>query len=76
MTDWTPAECPQDSGIRAGHQFMLTTMHLTETESNEYRGQRRVEVRAAAVAQAERRGSRFVQVVAADGRILDVLEVR
>jgi len=49
-------------------------MHLSLTETLNY-ATVRANIRATAQAFAKQRGRRFAQIVAADGRILDVLEV-
>lgn len=54
---------------------MLLTMHLSVTETLNYAALR-TELRRTARTLASKRGSRFAQLVAADGRILDILEVR
>lgn len=54
---------------------MLITMHLSESETAGYRGDVRVGVRRLAHTTARKMGKRFAQIVGADGRILDVIEV-
>ncbi len=56
------------------HRDMLT-MHLSLTETVNYAGHVRAEARRCAANLARRRGARFAQIVASDGRIVDVLEV-
>ena len=53
----------------------MLTLNLSATESLNY-AMLRTEIRAAAVRHARRANRRFAQIVAADGRIVDVLEVR
>lgn len=54
---------------------MLTTIHLSATESLNYAALR-ASLRTAARKLAAARGSRFVQLVLADGRIADILEIK
>ena len=52
----------------------MLTMHLSVTESINYAALR-TSLRAAACKFARNAGKRFAQVVASDGRIVDVLEI-
>ncbi len=53
---------------------MLTTVHLSTTETLNYTTERAA-LRAFAHQTAWKRGSRFVQLVGSDGRILDIIEI-
>ncbi len=53
----------------------MLTLNLSATESLNY-AVLRSELREAATNHARRTNRRFAQIVAADGRIVDVLEVR
>ncbi len=54
---------------------MLTTVHLSTTETLNYAAER-ASLRAFAHQTAWKRGSRFVQIVGSDGRrILDIIEI-
>ena len=53
----------------------MLTLNLSATESLNY-AVLRTELREAATRHARRTNRRFAQIVAADGRIVDVLEVR
>jgi hypothetical protein len=50
-------------------------MHLSTTESLHYAGRVRADLRWRATELAYAKGKRFAQIVAADGRIVDILEV-
>ena len=52
----------------------MLTLHLSLTETLNYTTLR-ANIRATARAFEKQRGRRFAQIVAADGRIFDVLEV-
>lgn len=53
----------------------MLTMHLSYTESANYAGAVRSEIKATARRMATLRGKRYFQIVGANGRILDVGEV-
>lgn len=53
----------------------MTTMYLSATETLNYRGATRADLRFRTAELAYSHGRRFAQVVGSDGRILDVLEV-
>lgn len=53
---------------------MLMTINLSESESLTYSGAARAYLREYAVRTARRLNRRFVQIVAANGNIVDVLE--
>ena len=54
---------------------MLTTIHLNQTETDNYPA-RRAELQASAARWATQHNRRFAQIVGAGGRILDVLEIK
>jgi hypothetical protein len=53
----------------------MTTMNLSETETKNYRGVLRADIRFRTAEMAYVMGRRFYQVVGSNGRILDVGEV-
>ena len=63
------------AGSGGGHTNRVLTLNLSLTESLNYAALR-TELRAVATRHARRTNRRFAQIVAADGRIVDVLEVR
>jgi hypothetical protein len=54
---------------------MLLTMNLSEIETRAYATQRAM-IRGEALRLARKSGRRFAQIVAVDGRILDILEAQ
>lgn len=54
---------------------MLLTMNLSENETQAYANKRAV-IRGEALLLARKTGRRFAQIVAVDGRILDVVEAQ
>ena len=58
------------------HAYPMLTMYLSVTETKNYAGVVRADLRFRAGELAYARGKRFAQIVDAAGRIVDVLEVQ